>query len=84
MQFVQAPQVQRDDGLEVAADRVKAADHAGATAERDDGDAARGAIADDLGYFFLVTGYQYGVGRILYAGILAAQQVQGRLSAGAQ
>ena len=40
VQFVEAAQVQRHHGLEVAADRVEPADHAGAAAERDDRDAA--------------------------------------------
>ena len=39
VQGVEAAQVQGDDGVEVAADRIEAADHAGAAAERHDGDA---------------------------------------------
>ena len=39
VQFVEPAQVQRDDGAELAADRVEPADHAGAAAERHDRDA---------------------------------------------
>ncbi len=84
MNLVEPPQVQRHDGLEVAADRIQAADHAGAPAERDDRNAVVRAIPNDLGYLFFVAGQQYRIWRILHAGILAAQQVQRGLAAGAQ
>jgi hypothetical protein len=76
VQLIQPPQVQRNHGLEVAADRVEAADHTGAPAERDDRDAAVRAEPQDLGYLFLRVGQQHRVRCVLHAGILAAQQVQ--------
>ena len=50
---------QRHHGGELAADRVQAANHAGAPAERNDGDAVRRTIPDDLGYFFVIGGQQH-------------------------
>ena len=84
VQFVQPAQVQRDHGLEVAADRIQAADHAGAAAERDDRDAVVRAVPQDRGDLVFVAGQQHRVGRVLDAGVLAAQQVQRGLAACAQ
>ena len=84
VQLVQSTQVQRDHGLEVAADRVKAADHAGAPSERDDRNAVLRAISENRGHIFFIAGQQHRVGRILYAGVLAAQQIQRGLTARTQ
>ncbi|SHW55368.1 Uncharacterised protein [Mycobacteroides abscessus subsp. abscessus] len=81
---VQAAQVQRHDGGEAVADRVESADHAGATAERDDRDAVFGAVLKHLGDLVLGARQQDRVRRVLLAGVLAAQQVQRRLAAGPQ
>ena len=77
-------QVERDHGLEVAADRIEAADHAGAPAERDDGNAVVRAVPQDRGDLVVVAGQQHRVGCVLDAGVLAAQQVEGGLAACAQ
>ena len=84
VQLVEAPQVQRYHGLELAAHGIEPADHAGAAAERDDGDAALRAEAQDLGDLVFVAGQQHRVGRVLDTGILASQQVKGGLAAGTQ
>ena len=81
VQLVQPPQIQRHHGLEVAANRIKAADHAGAAAERDDRDAVVRAVSQDRGDLFFAAGQQHRVGCVLHAGILAAQQVQRGLAA---
>ena len=46
-ELVEAPQVQRHHRAELAAGGIEAADDVGATAERDDGDAVLGAVAQD-------------------------------------
>ena len=84
VKLVQPPQVQRHHGLEVAADRIEAADHAGAAAERDDRNAVVRAEPQDRGYLLVTAGQEHRVGRVLHTGVLAAQQVQRRLAAGAQ
>ena len=83
-QLVEASQVQRHRCGEVAADRIESADHTGAAAERDDGDAVLRAIPQDLGHLVVGAGQQNRIGSILKAGVLAAQQVQRGLAAGAQ
>ena len=83
-QPVEAAQIKRHHGAELAADRIEPADHAGAAAERDHGDAVLGAVAQDRGDGVVVAGQQHGVGRVLDAGVLAPQQVEGGLAAGAQ
>ena len=82
--LVEAPQIQRHSCRELAADRIEPADHAGATTERDDGDAMLPAIAQNLGDVPLVTGQHHRVGRVLHIRIVAAQQIQGRLPARVQ
>ena len=84
MQLRQAAQIQGDDRTEIAADRVKAADHTRSAAERDDRDAVLGAAPQDCGDLVLATRQEHRVGRVLDTGILAAQQVQRRLAAGAE
>ena len=84
MQFVQPAQVERDHGLELAAQRIEAADHTGAAAERDDGDAALPAQPQDRGDLVFVAGQQHRVGRVLHSGIRASQQVERRLAARAK
>ena len=49
-----------------------------------DGDAVLGAVAQDRGDGVVVAGQQHGVGRVLYPGVLAPQQVEGGLAAGVQ
>ena len=49
MQLVEAAQIQRDHRAELAAGGIEPADDAGAAAERDDGDAVLGAVAQDRG-----------------------------------
>jgi hypothetical protein len=75
VQLVEAAQVQRHHGAEVAAQGVEATDDAGATPERDDGDAALRAVRQDLRDLVLVGGEQYGIGRVLHANVSAPQQV---------
>ncbi len=84
MQFVQASQIQRDDGLELTAQRIESADNAGTAAERDDGDAALRAYPQDRGDVVLRAGQQHGVGRVLNPGVPASQQVERRFAACAQ
>ena len=76
MQCVESAQVQRDDGLEVTARRVQAADHTGAAAERDDRDAVVGAEPEHRGDLVLTARNQHRVGRVLDAEVPAPQQVQ--------
>jgi hypothetical protein len=83
-QLVEASQIQRHHRGEVAADRIEPADHTGATAERDDGDAVLRAIPQDLGDLVVGAGQQNRVGCILNAGVLAPQQVQRGLPASTQ
>ena len=67
------------------AQRIEAADDAGAAAERDDGDAALPRSSRRIvGDLVVVAGQQHRVGRVLDSGVLAAQQVEGGLAARAQ
>ncbi len=84
VQGIEAAQIQRDDGGEITAFRVQAAHHAGAATERDDRDPAFAADPQDLGHIVLIGREQHGVRCVLNAGILAAQQIQRRLTAGPQ
>ena len=80
VQLIETAQVQRDHGVELPAGGVQPAGHVGAAAERDDGDAVIGAVAQDLGDRVLTigaTGQQDRVGRILDPSVLPAQQVGG-------
>ncbi len=81
VELIEAAQVERHDGLEVAAQRVEAADHAGPAAERHDRDAALGAVGEDRGDLVVIAGQQNRVGCVLNAGVLAPQQIQGGLAA---
>ena len=83
-QLVEPAQVQRDDGVESAAVGVEAADHAGAAAERHHRDPPLRAVPQHLGDLVLGARSQDRVGRVLRFSVLAAQQVQGGLAAGAQ
>jgi hypothetical protein len=76
-QRIEAPQVQRHHGAERAADGIEPADHAGAAAERDDGDAVLRAVPQNRGDVVLGARQQHRVGGLLHAGVFAAQQIQG-------
>ena len=52
----QAAQVERYRGRESSPDRVESADDAGASAERDDGDAGRRTVAQDRGDLVFIGG----------------------------
>ena len=84
MQFVQPAQIERDHGLELTAQRIEAADDAGASAEGDDGDAALPAQPQDVGDLVFVAGQQHGIGCVLDSRVAAAQQVECGLSARAK
>src|SRR5947209_13364568 len=62
-QLVEAPQIQRHRRGEIAPDRVEPADHTGAAAERDDGDAVLRAVLQDRGDLVVRAGPPNGVGR---------------------
>ena len=82
--LVETPQIQRHHRAELAARGVEPTDDVGATAERDDGDAMLGAVAQDRGDLVVVAGQQDRVGRVLYAGVFAPQHVGGGLAASVQ
>ena len=87
MSSVEAAQIERHHGGELAPGGIEPTDHAGATPERDHGDAVLGTVAQDRGHgvvTFGAAGQQDRVGRILAPGVLAAQQVEGGLAAGMQ
>ena len=81
VQLVQPAQVERYHGLELAAQRIESTHDAGAAAERDDGDAALPAHAEDLGHVFFVGGQEHRVRCVLDSGIPSAQQVERGLAA---
>jgi hypothetical protein len=83
-QLVEASQIQRYRCGELAPDRVESADHTGAATERDDGDAVLRAVLQGCGDLVVGSGQQHGIRSILLTGVLAPQQVQRRLAAGAQ
>lgn len=70
--------------MKPAPDRVQAADHAGAAAERDDRDPPLGAEREQGGDLLLAAGQHHGVRRVLLGPAAAAQQVRRGLAAGAQ
>jgi hypothetical protein len=83
-QLVEAPQVQRQHGAEIAPDGIESAHHAGATAERDDCDAMLRAVPQYRGNLIISAGQQHRVGSILHTGVFAPQQIEGGLAAGVQ
>jgi len=84
VQRVEAAQIQRHHGGEVAADRVQPAHDAGPPAERHHRDALRAAVLEDRRDLLLVGGQQYRVGCVLNSAIAPTQQVEGGLAARVQ
>lgn len=75
VQGVKAAKVHGDDGVEVTADRVQAADHTGAAAEGHHGDAMARAVLEDLLNVILIAGQNHRVGGVLPK-FLAAQEIR--------
>lgn len=83
-QLVEPAQIQGDDGAESAAVGIEAADHAGAPTERHHRDPLLRAVPQHLGDLVVGAGSQDRVGCVLWFSVLAPQQIQRGLAAGAQ